>query len=322
MPSFSIVWVLFQSWDLFIKIFLKVNVFIYQCYTIIVFCYSVIVCGYYWTALSPLQGYQISCPHVCLDWQIWKICHFFHFCFHRASSTCTWQTTQSTSTMRTLSGTKRWIKAARGPSAGSLSSCAATTMTWPNSGETFLYVGASQNHIYTHSLPFILFLHFLSYVWLLSFDPCGASVFLWFLPILLQPYHITYVTLLSLRQTFIRLTSHNIAATLGMPFQLYSFIFTLLSQAPDLSMCSPLSKWLHSTYFPFSSLSETLTLYWDVASLGACHLYSHSDPRINSLQCSRSLYTLFSYKPLAGCPESKQSMLVCQFFVFFLIRGS
>lgn len=240
---------------------------------------------------------------------------FFHFSFHRASSICTWQTTQSTSTMRTLSGTKRWIKAARGPSAGSLSSCAATTMTWPNSGGTFLYVSALQNQIYTHSLRLILFLHFLSYVSLFSFDPCAASVFLWFLSFLLQPYHICYFTLLGADiQTFIRLPSHNIAATLDMSFQLYSFIFTLLSQAPDLSMCSPLSKWLHSTYFPFSSLSETLTLYWDVASLGACHLYSHSDPRFNSLQCSRSHYTLFSYIPLAGCPESKQSVLVCQGF--------
>lgn len=52
--------------------------------------------------------------------------------------------------MRTLSGMKQWIKAVRGPSAGSPSSCAATTTMWPNSGETFLYVGASQKHAWIH----------------------------------------------------------------------------------------------------------------------------------------------------------------------------
>lgn len=44
--------------------------------------------------------------------------------------------------MRTLSETKQWTKAARGPSAGSPSSSAPTTTTWPSSGETSLYVGS------------------------------------------------------------------------------------------------------------------------------------------------------------------------------------
>lgn len=59
--------------------------------------------------------------------------------------------------MRTLSGTRRWTKAARGPSAGSPSSSAPTTTTWPSSGETSLYVGSppkqtqTQTHRYTQT---------------------------------------------------------------------------------------------------------------------------------------------------------------------------
>lgn len=43
--------------------------------------------------------------------------------------------------MRTSSGMRRWTKAAKGPSVGSPSSSAPTTMMWPSSGETSLYVG-------------------------------------------------------------------------------------------------------------------------------------------------------------------------------------
>lgn len=154
--------------------------------------------------------------------------------------------------MRTLSGMKQWIKAVRGPSAGSPSSCAATTTMWPNSGETFLYVGASQKHAWIH----------LSVLYFILTVP-HSTVRMWylisFLSLLLKSYQIT-VILSSLRQTLVSLPSHNISwfviqvyihvSVLQVIFiYFYSFLPTQL-----ISMCSFLPKRLHCTYSIFHFL--------------------------------------------------------------------
>lgn len=153
--------------------------------------------------------------------------------------------------MRTLSGMKQWIKAVRGPSAGSPSSCAATTTMWPNSGETFLYVDASQKHAWI--CPF--YISFSQYL--------TVPYFLWylisFLSLLLKSYQIT-VILSSLRQTLVSLPSHNISwfviqvyihvSVLQVIFiYFYCFLPTQL-----ISMCSFLPKRLHCTYSIFHFL--------------------------------------------------------------------
>lgn len=161
--------------------------------------------------------------------------------------------------MRTLSGMKQWIKAARGPSAGSPSSCAATTTMWPNSGETFLYVAASQKHMHGSICPF--------YISLFIFD---CSLLIPVVPQCLFPsclffcnhIKITVILFSIIRYYSIYLHINFMVCDTCFYSRFcptsYIYLFLLSSLNHLISMCSLMPKRLHCTYFPFSSLSQTL----------------------------------------------------------------
>lgn len=73
---------------------------------------------------------------------------------------------------------------------------------------------------------------------------------------------------------------------------------------------------LYLQYFPFSLLSEPLDLYLEVASLGICNLYSHSNPRITSLQFSLPLHILIQttsslWELTVSCIFNTDTLLMC-----------